>query len=171
MSQYISQRQPPLLFYGVYHTPKTDLPALGVMLGHGRYDKANNNWGHDIAFQAKLVIDYEDGRCQTIVTDESWQVYDDGPIRNDDMYLGEYYDAGFAVQCLRISDGYDLSPPILCISQCELAVTIKILPEIPAKDISGLVISTDNRRTGEFVCSDESVNRLYESIYWTHYPG
>ncbi len=257
--------------------------VLGVMLGHGRYDKANNNWGHDIAFQAKLVIDYEDGRCQTIVTDESWQVYDDGPIRNDDMYLGEYYDAGkeqngwcregystdgwqqadlfweydrlhkkaaeaAAVKCIgtlspeRVSepvpgqyvydfgqnfngncqftlrDTEDRRGQVVTIRYAEALnsetlsgcddeigtiftenlymadntdyyviggtgeetytpsfvcrgfryVQISGVDEpIPAMDISGLVISTDNRRTGTFVCSDENVNKLYESIYWT----
>lgn len=39
--------------------------------------------------------------------------------------------------------------------------------QVPPGDISGLVITTDNRRTGTFSCSDERVNRLYDSICWT----
>lgn len=257
--------------------------VIGAVLGHGRYDKANSNWGDDIAFQAKLVIRYEDGDCQTVVTDEGWQAYDDGPVRNDDMYLGEYYDAtreqagwcetGYRTDGWQQADlfpEYDRlskkpagTPAVKCIGtlspagvsepvpgqyvydfgqnfngNCQITlrdteglrgqvVTIRyaealnneklsgrdddigtVFTEnlymadntdyyviggtgeetytpslvcrgfryvqisgmdepVPAGDISGLVLSTDNRRTGTFTCSDERVNRLYESIYWT----
>lgn len=71
--------------------------AIGVMLGHGRYDRAKATWGDTLAFCGKLVLNYEDGKKQVIVSDSSWMGYADGPIRNDDMFLGEYYDAGFEV--------------------------------------------------------------------------
>lgn len=38
---------------------------------------------------------------------------------------------------------------------------------LPAEDVTGLVLSTQNRRTGYFTCSDERINQLYECIYWT----
>lgn len=81
--------------------------VIGAILGHGRYDKSNADWGANIAFQAKLVVTYEDGSMQTIVTDEAWQVYADGPIRNDDMYLGEYYDATKEQDGWCVSDAAD----------------------------------------------------------------
>lgn len=257
--------------------------VIGAVLGHGRCDKANSNWSENIAFLARMVIYYEDGSNQSVVTDDSWQAYHDGPIRNDDMYLGEYYDAAkeqdgwcgehyladgwqqadvfpeydklqkkaaetAAVRCIGQLDPVRVSEPVQgeyvydfgqnFNGNCQITlkntenkkgqvVTIRyaealnsgelsgrddeigtiftenlytadntdyyviggtgeetytpslvcrgfryvqisgidepVLPE----DIKGLVISTDNRRTGGFSCSDENVNRLYQSIYWT----
>lgn len=79
--------------------------ALGAVLGHGWFDRgvgyenAWNPWGScGTAFLGKLVVTYEDGSQDVIVTDEGWQVYTDGPIRRDDMYQGEFYDARFEVE-------------------------------------------------------------------------
>ena len=69
--------------------------ALGIMLGHGRYDRAKGDWGEDLALCAQLVITYQDGTRQVIGTDDTWSVCMDGPIRNDDIFVGEYYDAGY----------------------------------------------------------------------------
>jgi len=260
------------LMAGSGHTPY----ELCAVLGHGRYDKANNAWGDNIAFEAKLVVKYEDGSVQTIVTDEDWQVCVDGPIRNDDMYLGEYYDAAReqeddwnwqqaeifpeyeglhrqaaeapAVKCINVLNAVRVSEPIPgeyvydfgqnfngncqitfrntenqkgqvvtiryaeALNQEKLSgrddavgtiytenlytadntdyyvmggfgeetytpslvcrgfrfVQISGLEEpVSMDDVNGLVLSTDNRRTGSFSCSDERVNRLYDSIYWT----
>lgn len=260
-----------------------EVDIIGAVLGHGRYDKSNANWGAHIAFQAKLVITYEDGSTQTIVTDDAWQAYADGPIRNDDMYLGEYYDAtkeqngwcinadavsgwrnadlfpeydglikraaeSAAVKCVATIMPISVSEPIkgeyvydfgqnfngncsitfkdtknkqgktVTIRYAEALnaenmscrddevgtiwtqnlymadntdyytiggfgeetytprlvcrgfryVQISGLDEpLPIADVNGLVLSTDNQRTGYFACSDENVNRLYDSIYWT----
>jgi alpha-L-rhamnosidase len=69
--------------------------AIGVILGHGRYDRGNESWGNGLAFIGKIEIEYSDGTSDVYVTDESWYTYDNGPIRNDDMYDGEYYDSNF----------------------------------------------------------------------------
>lgn len=69
--------------------------TIGFMLGHGRYDRANASWGEQLALYAQLVIKYEDGNIQRIGTDNSWSVSDHSPIRNDDLYSGEYYDANY----------------------------------------------------------------------------
>lgn len=72
---------------------------IGVCLGHGWYDRAVGTagswcpWGDGPAFLGKLVISYSDGSRQVVVTDESWEACLDGPIRRDDMYQGEFYDA------------------------------------------------------------------------------
>lgn len=74
--------------------------AIGVYLGHGWYDKntsANNTgivWGDHLAFMGKLVITYENGGQDVIVTDDTWKVYDDGPIRTNSFWQGEVYKAG-----------------------------------------------------------------------------
>lgn len=75
--------------------------VIGVVLGHGWYDRAVgytdnwNPWGDRTALLAKLVIRYTDGTEQTVVTDEDWKVYENGPFRSDDIYQGEFYDANY----------------------------------------------------------------------------
>lgn len=69
--------------------------TVGVVLGHGRYDRAKSDWGDRLALCAKLVIRYEDGTEEELVTDETWKTYGDGPIRRDDLFWGEYYDANY----------------------------------------------------------------------------
>lgn len=71
--------------------------AIGIMLGHGRYDRSKEAWGEDLAVCAQIVIQYEDGTKQIVGTDDTWLVYTDGPIRSDDIYNGEYYDANYEV--------------------------------------------------------------------------
>lgn len=257
--------------------------VIGAVLGHGRYNKSNTNEGENIAFQAKLVIQYADGSHQIIATDNTWQACAEGPIRNDDMFLGEVYDAtkeqpgwcesGYdnaqwqqvdifteydglekksceapAVKCLETIAPIQITEPITGTyvydfgqnfnGNCQITlrnttgkagqtVTIRYAEAlnneqmscrddivgtiwtqnlfmadntdyyimsgageeiytpslvcrgfryvqisgtgemILAEDINGLVLSTDNRQTGTFSCSDEKINRLYESIYWT----
>lgn len=41
---------------------------------------------------AQIVITYQDGHQETIITDESWQV-SEGPVRFSEIYDGEIYDA------------------------------------------------------------------------------
>ena len=67
--------------------------VIGVLLGHGRYDRAKGKWGDELGLYAQIVITYEDGTKQEIGTDETWLVCNNGPIRSDDLYIGEYYDA------------------------------------------------------------------------------
>lgn len=73
--------------------------AIGVYLGHGWYDKNTSTdntgivWGDHLAFLCKLVITYENGEQDVIVTDDTWRVYDDGPIRTNSFWQGEIYKA------------------------------------------------------------------------------
>ena len=91
--------------YDVTELVKEGQNAVGVVLGHGWYDRAVggvgdwNPWGEcDPAFLGKLILRYEDGTEQTIATDADWKVWTDGPIRRDDMYQGEFYDAGYELE-------------------------------------------------------------------------
>ncbi len=52
-----------------------------------------NFWGHRQALLAKLELTYVDGTTDTVVTDESWQVYEEGPITYAGYFNGEHYDA------------------------------------------------------------------------------
>lgn len=56
-----------------------------------------NYWGDKPGFLGKLVIQYEDGRRDVIVTDDiSWDYYGEGPYRYAGFFNGEQFDAGKA---------------------------------------------------------------------------
>lgn len=78
--------------------------CLGVTLGNGFYNPLPlKMWGHlnlrevlphgKPAFIARLKIEYKNGETEEIVTDNSWR-YTYGPIRKNNVYLGEVYEAG-----------------------------------------------------------------------------
>lgn len=253
--------------------------AIGAVLGHGRYDRAKASWGDTLAFLGKLVLRYQDGREQIIVSDSSWTGYGNGPIRSDDMFLGEYYDAEFEVNgwneagfqeenwsSADVSEASNIklvatdSEPVRCVQELKpIAVTepvqgvyvydfgqningmcrilvkgqpgqvvtmryaeslneenlackddvagtiwtqnlytadntdyyvMKSVEEevyepafvcrgfryvqitgidepMSAEQITAMVLTSDLERNGYFECSDENVNKLYQSIYWT----
>lgn len=74
--------------------------ALGVILGNGRFYTMRqhykpykiNNYGFPKLLM-QLEIEYEDGSHEIIKTDESWRGTADGPIRSNNEYDGEEYDA------------------------------------------------------------------------------
>ncbi|MCP5517187.1 MAG: family 78 glycoside hydrolase catalytic domain [Verrucomicrobiales bacterium] len=73
--------------------------ALGVTLGSGRYyaprlrePTATRTYGFP-KLLLQLEIELADGSRQTVVSDESWQLTTDGPIRANCEYDGEEYDA------------------------------------------------------------------------------
>ncbi len=72
--------------------------AVGAMLGAGWYKGVigfvheRNNYGKQTALLAQLLIRYEDGSCQTVVTDDSWMGAD-SPVVFAEIYDGEIYDA------------------------------------------------------------------------------
>lgn len=75
--------------------------ALGIILLHGWYDRGVgypeiwNPWGDKNALLGKLEVCYRDGSKEVFVTDESFLCSTDGPIRENDLYQGEYYDANY----------------------------------------------------------------------------
>ena len=68
---------------------------LLVVLGDGWYrgnvgvDGLNNYYGSDLALLCQLEVD---GKV-ALVSDESWEASQSGPVRQNDMQLGESYDA------------------------------------------------------------------------------
>jgi alpha-L-rhamnosidase len=77
--------------------------CLGVTLGNGFYNPLPlKMWGRrnlrdalplgKPSFIASLKIEYKDGKTETIKTDNSWR-FAEGPIRKNNVYLGEIYDA------------------------------------------------------------------------------
>ena len=74
--------------------------VLGTILGNGRFFAMRQEYkpykiktfGHP-KMALQLVIQYEDGSKGTIKTDESWKFTPHGPIRANNEYDGETYDA------------------------------------------------------------------------------
>lgn len=81
--------------------------ALGITLAHGWYDRACgypeiwNPWGETNALLGALEICYQDGTIQTVCTDKNFLCYTDGPVRENDIYQGEFYDASY------VQEGFD----------------------------------------------------------------
>ncbi|MBL7737976.1 MAG: family 78 glycoside hydrolase catalytic domain [Chitinophagaceae bacterium] len=74
--------------------------AIAVVLGNGRFFTMRQNYKthkHNTFGFPKLLfqleIEYTDGSAKTIVSDESWKLNVDGPIRSNNEYDGEEYDA------------------------------------------------------------------------------
>ena len=73
--------------------------ALGMVLGNGYYyairqDKPykNTHFGYPKC-RVNVVVEYADGTREVWKTDETWRVTPDGPIRANNEYDGEEYDA------------------------------------------------------------------------------
>jgi alpha-L-rhamnosidase len=73
--------------------------AIGVMLGNGRYYAprvqtpiGTRNFGYPKA-KVQLNVEYEDGSGVSVPSDESWKLTANGPIRANNEYDGEEYDA------------------------------------------------------------------------------
>ena len=74
--------------------------ALGVVLGNGRLFTMRQNYkpkkittfGYP-KLLLQLTLTFTDGSQETIVSDESWKMTADGPIRSNNEYDGEEYDA------------------------------------------------------------------------------
>ncbi len=68
--------------------------AMGCILGNGFYNPLRN-WTAAYKtprFISQLMITYEDGTTETVVSDESWKAHESA-IRKNDIYEGEHYDA------------------------------------------------------------------------------
>jgi alpha-L-rhamnosidase len=90
-------------FYVTYDVTKNLQPganALGVILGNGRfYADRSKVYAGTVSFGwpkllLNLRIEYADGSTSEIVSDASWQI-NDGPIRANNDYDGEEYDARY----------------------------------------------------------------------------
>jgi alpha-L-rhamnosidase len=75
--------------------------ALGVILGNGRfYADRSKVYAGTVSFGwpkllLNLRIEYADGTGSEIVSDESWQLTSNGPIRANNDFDGEEYDARY----------------------------------------------------------------------------
>ena len=74
--------------------------AIGVILGNGRYYTMRQHYKaykiKNFGFPKMLVqleVEYDDGSTRIITTDSSWRGTANGPIRSNNEYDGEEYDA------------------------------------------------------------------------------
>ena len=67
--------------------------GFGLLTGMGTEKIGRDTYGKTPALLAQLEIEYTDGTRETIGTDKSWKVTGDGPVREGDFQMGEFYDA------------------------------------------------------------------------------
>jgi alpha-L-rhamnosidase len=85
--------------YDILPLLKSGANALGVVLGNGRFyaPRIVGRNGLTTYGWPKLILqlhlEYEDGSTAEVDSDESWKFTDAGPIRADNEYDGEDYDA------------------------------------------------------------------------------
>lgn len=86
--------------YDVTADIQSGINVMTTILGNGRFftmrqnykTQKHNTFGYP-KMLLQLEIEYVDGTRKTIVTDESWKLNVDGPIRTNNEYDGEEYDA------------------------------------------------------------------------------
>jgi alpha-L-rhamnosidase len=73
--------------------------AIGLILGNGRYYAprlgapiGSRSFGYPEAL-LQLNLEYEDGTTSSVVTDDTWKLTTMGPVRGNNEYDGEEYDA------------------------------------------------------------------------------
>jgi len=83
------------LTYDVKPYLKKGENELSAIVGNGFFSTESKRWVAPYGtprFICQIEIVYSDGSKQTVVSDESWEVKE-SPIVQNDMYLGEVYDA------------------------------------------------------------------------------
>ncbi len=121
--------------------------AIGAMLGAGWYkgkmgfEGRRNNYGKQTAFLCQLVIIYEDGTHQIVVSDETWKGFD-APVVFSEIYDGETYDARKEIKDWNRFTFDDTTwRPVEIIAYDKAVLTaqagcrVKEITEIPAKKI------------------------------------
>lgn len=85
--------------YDITPILRSDSNAVGVVLGNGRFFpmRQNKAWKAPVfgfpKCRVNIIVEYSDGTSERIVTDETWKITASGPIRANNEYDGEEYDA------------------------------------------------------------------------------
>jgi alpha-L-rhamnosidase len=67
--------------------------GYGLLVGYGPNKAGKNFYGKTPALFVQIEVEYVDGTRESIVTDPTWSVSNDGPIREADIIMGEAFDA------------------------------------------------------------------------------
>ncbi|MFC1724677.1 family 78 glycoside hydrolase catalytic domain [candidate division KSB1 bacterium] len=84
--------------YDVTEMLQTGDNCIGAVLGDGWYsghmawNVIRNRYGKQTSFLCQLVIEYENGESEMIVSDKTWKG-STGPVLSSDMLMGEVYNA------------------------------------------------------------------------------
>lgn len=89
--------------YDITELVNGEINCLGVTLGNGFYNPLPlRMWGRRNlrevlktgrpVFISKIVLEYQNGKTEEIITDDSW-TYSESPLLKNNVYLGEVYDA------------------------------------------------------------------------------
>lgn len=89
------------VYYNTYDITDylTTQNCLGIMLGNGHYFPPRQEKPYKTPVfglpkcRINVIIEYKDGRTEIWVTDQTWKLSADGPIRSNNEYDGEEYDA------------------------------------------------------------------------------
>lgn len=82
--------------YNITNLIKNSQNAIGVTLGNGRYLSMRQHGMVGFGLPrliARLDIEYDNGQTESIVTDNSWEATEKGPIIQNNEFDGEEYDA------------------------------------------------------------------------------
>ncbi|MBR5085229.1 MAG: family 78 glycoside hydrolase catalytic domain, partial [Prevotella sp.] len=85
--------------YDVTDALHKDANAIGVILGNGRMFPMRQNKPYKAPVfgfpkcRFEMIVEYADGSTEKVRSDESWKVTTEGPIRANNEYDGEIYDA------------------------------------------------------------------------------
>ncbi len=136
--------------------------CIGVLLGNGFYNPIPMPIFRNLrqyltigqpCLKAQLRIEYTNGQIETIISDTNWN-YTQSPIRRNNVYLGEHYDARTE------KNGWDLPSyqenagewkPVVCVEEAPTGkLTAQMQPPVRIREIIHPVRMTETRR-GEFV--------------------
>ncbi len=111
--------------------------------------RARNNYGEKTAFSMQILVRYEDGTEEYILTNSNWKCKD-APVIFADIYNGETYDANLEVPnwCLKGLDLKGFKDVIVIehdnsILKAQGGARVKVIEEISAKE----VIKTEKNET------------------------
>ncbi|MCE4565896.1 family 78 glycoside hydrolase catalytic domain [Maribellus sp. CM-23] len=116
------------------------------MLGPTRwspYFPKRGAYGLDRRFFFQMKVKYKNGKEETFVSDGSWKIYPEGPIRKADIFLGETYDARKELKEWQ-TPGFDDSDwnPVAVDNQVNVNLVaqtsqpIRVIQTIPAKSVT-----------------------------------
>lgn len=101
--------------------------ADGWFAGYVAWGRRRNLYNDVARVSAELLLEYEDGRVESIITDEKWKV-SEGPIREADMLMGETHD--LRVKPREVGKACLMDPP---------AVVLESHPGTPVRIMNQLV--------------------------------
>ena len=123
--------------------------AIGIILAAGRYfamryNRGENEWGGETHVMhygrprmiLQLEVTYQDGTTERIVSNDSWKITNQGPIRTLNEFDGETYDARLELGDWT-SPGYDDSRwiPVFGVHPPEGKLTPQTNPNLEVQDL------------------------------------